>query len=150
MDQANHNIEEHCFSIAHPVTKQTITQYKKLQHDPDLKHLWVPAMSKEVHPLFQGKEGVTKATNTIFFLSHKEIRCTPTNHTVMYACIVIDHCYRRRTPTAFASLLAGILSIIHSNSPLVLLTWSLQNSFGTAQSAPKVHILLALTSPRLV
>jgi hypothetical protein len=73
------------------VTKQTILQYKKLQHDPDLKHLWVPAMSKEVHCLTQGKEGVTKATNTIFFLSHKEIWRIHTNHMETYSCIVIDH-----------------------------------------------------------
>ncbi len=76
------DIEEHCFGVIHPVTKQTITQYKKLQHDPDLKHLWVPAMSKEVHHLAQGKEGVTKAKSTIFFLSHKEIWSIPTNRTV--------------------------------------------------------------------
>jgi hypothetical protein len=43
------DIKEHCCGIVHPVTKQTITQFKKLQHDPDLKYLWVPAMSKEVH-----------------------------------------------------------------------------------------------------
>jgi hypothetical protein len=85
------DIEEHCFGIVHPVTKQTITQYKKLQHDPDIKHLWVPAMSTEVNHLAQGKEGVTKAKNTIFFLSHKEIWCIPTNRTVSYARIVIDH-----------------------------------------------------------
>jgi hypothetical protein len=92
------NIKEHCFGVAHPVTKQTITQYKKLQHDPDLKHLWVPAMSMEVHRLTQGKEGVTKATNTIFFLSHKEIWCIPTNCTVTYACIVIDHRPQKQDP----------------------------------------------------
>jgi hypothetical protein len=34
-------------------------------------------MSKEIHHLAQGKEGVTKGTNTIFFLSHKEIRLIP-------------------------------------------------------------------------
>jgi hypothetical protein len=45
------DIEEHCFGVVHPVTKQTITQYKKLQHDPDLNHLWVPAISKELHCL---------------------------------------------------------------------------------------------------
>ncbi len=43
------DIKEHCCGVVHPVTKQTITQYKKLQHDPNLKHLWVLAMSKEVH-----------------------------------------------------------------------------------------------------
>jgi hypothetical protein len=67
------NIEEHCFGVVHPITKQRITQYKKLQHGPHLKDLWVPAFSKEVHHLAQGKPGVTKATNTIFFLSHNEI-----------------------------------------------------------------------------
>jgi hypothetical protein len=61
------DIEEYCCGIVRPITKQTITQYKKLQHDPDLKHLWVPAMSKEVHQLAQGKPGVTNGTNTIFF-----------------------------------------------------------------------------------
>jgi hypothetical protein len=73
------DIEEHCFRVVHPVTKQTITQYKKLQYDPDLKHLWVPAMSKEIHPLTQGKAGITTATNTIFFLSHKDFCHMPTN-----------------------------------------------------------------------
>ena len=36
-------------------------------------------MSKEIHRLAQGKEGITKGTNTIFFLSHKEIRLIPAN-----------------------------------------------------------------------
>jgi hypothetical protein len=67
------DIKEHCFGGVHPITKQTITQYKKLQHDPHLKDLWVPAFRKEVYCLAQSKPGVTKATNTIFFLSHNEI-----------------------------------------------------------------------------
>jgi hypothetical protein len=46
-------------------------------NDPVLKKLWVPAMSKELHHLAQGKEGVTIGTNTIFFLSHDEIRRIP-------------------------------------------------------------------------
>jgi hypothetical protein len=33
------DIGEHHFEVVHSITKQTITQYKKLQHDPDLKHL---------------------------------------------------------------------------------------------------------------
>jgi hypothetical protein len=61
------DIKEVCFGVVHPVTKQSVTQYWKLQHDPTLKDLWVPAMSKELHCLSQEKPGVTKATNTIFF-----------------------------------------------------------------------------------
>ncbi len=103
------NIKEHCFGIVHPVTKQTITEYKKLQNDPDLKHLWVPAMSKEVHHLAQGKEGVAKASNTIFFLSHKEIWCISTNRTVTYSCIVIDHHPQKENPNRVCITVGGNL-----------------------------------------
>jgi hypothetical protein len=71
------DIEEVFFGVVHPVTKQTITQYWKLQQDPALKDPRVPAMSKELHHLAQEKPGVTKATNTSFFLSHDEIRHIP-------------------------------------------------------------------------
>jgi hypothetical protein len=81
------DMEELCFGVVHPITKETITQYKKLQHDPNLKAVWAPAMSKEIHRLAQGKEGVTKGTNTIFFLSHKEIHI-PANRTITY-----PHCH---------------------------------------------------------
>jgi hypothetical protein len=64
------NTEECCFGVVHPVTKKTITQYWKLMHNPNLKNLWVPAMSKEMHCVAYGKPRVTKATNTSFFLSH--------------------------------------------------------------------------------
>ncbi len=74
-DQFRHtiNIEEVCNGVVHPITKETITKYNKLMNDPALKDLWVPAMSKELHRLAQGKENVTVGTNTIFSLSHTEI-----------------------------------------------------------------------------
>jgi hypothetical protein len=103
------DIKENCFGVVHLVTKQNITQYKKLQHDPDLKHHWVLAMSKEVHRLTQGKEGVTKATNTIFFLSHKEIQCIPTICTVTYACIVLDHRPQKEDPNRICITVGGNL-----------------------------------------
>ena len=66
------NIKEICFGVVHPVTIQTITQYKILQHDPDLKDLWVLAMSKEVHRLAQGKVGIRRTlTQSFFFLTEK-------------------------------------------------------------------------------
>jgi hypothetical protein len=72
-------IEEHCYDVVHSVTKHTITHYRKLMNESHLKDLWVPAISKEIHCLAQGKPGVTKATNTIFFLTHSEIRHIPLN-----------------------------------------------------------------------
>ncbi len=66
-------IEEYCNGVVHPVTKETITHYKKLIKDPLLRDLWLKAMSKELHCLAQGCTGITKGTNTIFFLSHANI-----------------------------------------------------------------------------
>ncbi len=37
-------------------------------------------------------------TNTIFYLTHAEIRCTPKDQTVMYAWIVINHCPQKDDP----------------------------------------------------
>jgi hypothetical protein len=136
------DIKEPCCGVVHPITKQAITQYKKLQHDPNLKHLWVPAMSKEVHWLAQGKPGITNGTNTIFFLSLKQVRYIPTIRTAMYAWIVIDHHPQKEDPNPFASLLVLTWSIILLNSPPAPLTWFPLNFFGTAQSAQRgVHFV---------
>ncbi len=67
------DIDKVCNGAVYPITKETITKYNKLMNDSTLKDLWVPAMSKELHRLAQGKENVTVGTNTIFFLSHAEI-----------------------------------------------------------------------------
>jgi hypothetical protein len=103
------NIKEHCFRVVRPVTKQTITQYKKLQHDPDLKHLWVPAMSKKLHHLTQGKAGITTATNTIFFLAHKDICHIPTNLVITCAHIIIDHRPQKENPNRICITIRGSL-----------------------------------------
>jgi hypothetical protein len=103
------DIEEHCCGIVHPITKVTITQYKILQHDPDLKHLWVPAMSKEVHLLTQGKPGVTNGTNTIFFLSPKQVGYIPNDRTVTYGRIVINHWPQKEDPNCICITVGGNL-----------------------------------------
>jgi hypothetical protein len=84
-------IEEYCNGVVQPVTKETITHNRKMIKDPLLRDLWLKAMSKELHCLAQGCTGITKGTNTTFFLSHADI-CNPSNRTVTYACIVINHC----------------------------------------------------------
>jgi hypothetical protein len=66
------NIKAVCSGVVHPVTKETIMKYTKLTNNPVLKLLWVPAMSKELLRLAQGKEGITVATNTIFFSPMKK------------------------------------------------------------------------------
>jgi hypothetical protein len=77
--------------------------------DPALKDLWVPAMLKELHCLAQGKEGVTVDTNTIFYLTHDEIRCIPKDRTATYARIVIDHRLQKDDPNQVQKMVGGNL-----------------------------------------
>ena len=65
--------EEYCNGIVHPVTNEMITNYRKLINDPLLKDLWIKAMSKELHHLAQGCDGISTQTYTILFLSHADI-----------------------------------------------------------------------------
>ena len=103
------NIEELCFGVVHPITKETITQYKKLQHDSNLKVIWLPAMSKEIHQLAQSKEGITKGTNTIFFLTHIEICLKPADRMIKYSHIVIDHQPQKDNPNRVQNTVGGNL-----------------------------------------
>jgi hypothetical protein len=68
------DIKEYCYGVVHPVTKETITHYRKLIKDPLLKDLWIKAMSKELHYLAQG-----------FLVSPKVLPPFVTSHTPTYA-----------------------------------------------------------------
>jgi hypothetical protein len=91
-------IEEYCNGVVHPVTKETITHYRKLIKDLLLRDLWLKAMSKELHCLAQGCTGITKGTNTIFFILHADICNILSDRTVTYARIMIDHCSQKEDP----------------------------------------------------
>jgi hypothetical protein len=84
-------IKEYCNGVVFLITKETITHYKKLIKDPLLRDLWLKAMSKELNCLVQGCTGITKDTNTIFFLSHADICNIPCNRTLTYARDVINY-----------------------------------------------------------
>jgi hypothetical protein len=103
------DIEEYWCGVVHSITKETITQYRKLQHDPDLQITWIPAMSKEIHRLAQGKAGITTGTDTIFFLPHSAIRTIPNNRTVTYARIVVDHRPQKDDPNRVRITVGGNL-----------------------------------------
>jgi hypothetical protein len=77
--------------------------------DTNLKDLLVSAMSKELHCLTQGKEGVTVGTNTIFYLTHDKIRCIPKDWTVTYAWIVISHRPQKDDPNQVRIAVGGNL-----------------------------------------
>ena len=75
--------------VVHPITKETITNYKKLISDPILRDIWMRAMAKELGRLAQGY-GDVEGTNTVQFLSHDEIAKIPRGKVVTYARIVVD------------------------------------------------------------
>jgi hypothetical protein len=66
-------------------------------------------MSKELHCLAQGKEGVTVGTNTIFYLTHDKIRCIPKDQTVPYAWIIINHRPQKDDPNQVRITVSGNL-----------------------------------------
>jgi len=103
------NIKEYCYGVVHPVTKETITHYRKLIKDPLLKDLWIKAMSKELHRLAQGCPDVTKVTNTIFYLSHADNCKIPQDRTVTYTRIVTDHRPQKEDPNHVRITVGGNL-----------------------------------------
>jgi hypothetical protein len=66
-------------------------------------------MIKELHPLVQGCTGITKGTNTIFILPHANICNIPSNRTVTYARIVINHCLQQEDPNRVCITVRGNL-----------------------------------------
>ena len=89
------DIEHFCAAVVHPVTGETITQYKKLANDknnPEFRKIWQVAFGKEIGRLAQGNEKTkTEGRNAMFIMNcaqiakmHAEVR-VPTN-----ARIVVD------------------------------------------------------------
>ncbi len=75
--------------VVHTITKETITNYKKLINNPVTREIWLEAMAKELGCLAQGWS-TTKGTNTIKFMSQEEIARIPKGKVVTYARIVVD------------------------------------------------------------
>ena len=93
----------------HPVTKETITKYKTLIEDLLLKDKWNKAMCVELGRLAQGYQDIP-GTNTIKFMTHEEIKNIPTDRTVTYARIVVDHPAHKDDPNRVRITVGGNLS----------------------------------------
>jgi hypothetical protein len=86
-------------SMVHPTMGKTISNYKRLMHDPDTSEVWQTAFGKDFGLMAQGdnKTG-QKGTNSIFVMTHDEIRTIPKNQTVPYARVVVDFCPQKADP----------------------------------------------------
>jgi hypothetical protein len=101
-------LEHTCNGVVHPVTKETITKYEKLANDPLMQDVWTKAMCKELGRLAQGWDG-NAGTDTIFFMSHNEIKNIPKDRTVTYARIVVDYRPQKDDPNRVRITVGGNL-----------------------------------------
>eukprot|EP00804_Cyclotella_cryptica_P000090 CCRYP_013749-RA/>CCRYP_013749-RA protein AED:0.16 eAED:0.11 QI:0/0/0/1/0/0/3/0/1031 len=97
-----------CNGVVHPITKETITKYEKLANDPILQTVWTKAMCKELGRLAQGWDG-RKGTDTIFFMSHDEIKQIPCHRTITYARIVVNYRPQKDNPNRVHITVGGNL-----------------------------------------
>ena len=90
-NQYDVDIEHFCAPFIHPITGETITQYRKLAKDPVTHDVWQTAFGKESGRMAQGDNKTqTIGTNCIFVMSHEEIRQIPEDRVITYARIVVD------------------------------------------------------------
>ena len=104
------NIEHYCAPVVHPVTGETVTQYKKLAKDPLLKDIWETGLGKEVGRMAQGdiKTG-TKGTDSIFVMTHAEIQNIPRDRIVTYCRLVVDFRPQKEDPNRVRMTAGGNL-----------------------------------------
>ena len=89
-------LKEVASGVVHPITKETITKYKKLINDPLLQDDWMKGMCKELGRLAQGcgekgTDEYVKGTNTVLFMDLDKIKTIPKDLVVTYARIVVDY-----------------------------------------------------------
>jgi hypothetical protein len=77
--------------MVHPATGETISSNKKLMHDPATAEIWQTAFGKDFGSMAQGdnKTG-QKGTNSIFVMTHEEIKKIPKTQTVTYTWVIVD------------------------------------------------------------
>eukprot|EP00804_Cyclotella_cryptica_P020908 CCRYP_009248-RA/>CCRYP_009248-RA protein AED:0.33 eAED:0.26 QI:0/0/0/1/1/1/2/0/567 len=85
-----------------------LDHYEKLANDPALQDVWTQAMCKELGRLAQGWNGNNR-TDTIFFMTHDEIKCIPRDRTVTYARIVVDYRPQKDDPNRVRITVGGNL-----------------------------------------
>ena len=75
-----------------PGHRESIANYKKLARDPILREIWTTAMGKEFGNMAQGdKKTGTKGTDSIFVMTHEQIKNIPCDHVVTYARLVVNY-----------------------------------------------------------
>jgi hypothetical protein len=97
--------------MVHPTTGKTISSYKQLVHNPAMSEVWQTAFRKDFGGMAQGNDKTgQKGTNSIFVMTHNELKRIPKNQTVTYAHIIVNFCPQKQIRNVFKSQMGGISS----------------------------------------
>jgi hypothetical protein len=76
--------------MVHPTTGKSISSYKLLMHDPAMSEVWQTKFRKDFGRMAQGDDKTgQKGTNSIFIMTHDEIKLIPRYQTVTYARVIV-------------------------------------------------------------
>jgi len=93
------HLDHFCAPVIHPTTGKTISKYHVLLKDPLLRDTWSRAFGKEFGNLAQGDPTTnTPGTNSIYVLTHDQIKHIPKDRVVMYTRIVVDYRPQKTDP----------------------------------------------------
>ena len=96
-------------AVLHPTSGKPMS-YDQLIKDPITKDIWTRAtMTTELARLAQGLKDVTVGTNTVFYLTHAEIKNIPEDRTVTYGRIVVDYRPQKKDPNRVRITVGGNL-----------------------------------------
>jgi hypothetical protein len=88
-----HHFKNYANLMVHSVTRETISSYKKLMHDPATAEIWQTGFEKDFRGMAQGdnKTG-QKGTNAMLVMTHEEIqKVIRAGKKITYANPVVDH-----------------------------------------------------------
>jgi hypothetical protein len=111
----------------HPTTGEIINTYKCLMRNPATAEVWQTAFGKDFGGMTQGNNKMgQKGINSIFVMTHNEIKLIPKTETITYACIIIDFCPQKEYPHRICITAGG--NLIHYPGQLSTQTADLTTS----------------------
>ena len=104
-----HQPTTHCmYNVMNEETGE-MQNYQKLSKQDSTREIWALSIFKELGTLSQGCKVVVKGTDTLFLMSHDEIRDITPDKTVTYAQIVVDYRPQKANPN-HVRLTVGVIS----------------------------------------
>jgi hypothetical protein len=102
--------------MIHPKTGKSIISYKQLMHDPAMSEVWQTEFYKDFGGMAQGDNKMgRKGTNSIFVMTHDEVKRIPKNQTPRMLALLSISIHRKQTHTIFESRQRGTSFTIPAN-----------------------------------